>query len=353
MTRLQPAIALDEYEDGVAGFGDWESRQARREARRERRRQRREDRRERRQDKKADRRERRAKKADRREDRQVRRQERRLDRVQRKKAKVREKLANGAPGPARRGPFRRRAEPTLQPAPAALPPADGSTEPEWVDDAWDAADDLFDDELEPGADESDEYEDEGYDEGSEEEGYDDAATEGIGAWRPFRRLADAAHRGPAPVAPKPAEAGAWGPSVRLGNKLRIQAAAGHRAAVIDLKPGLFLVAELPEAVTRSEFGIAPVLAPLMVTAARRALDEPPRERRGPLAALFRRRREEPVRYVQVQPAVQPAPAAPLALPGPVATDPAPVVVPAPNVGWADDATVAAAYGCDRCDRSGR
>jgi hypothetical protein len=316
LMRLQPAIDLEEFEDTMAEFGDYE----RREARRARRRQ-----------KKSDRRDRRA---ERRDSRRERRQERRLDKVQRKKEKVREKLAQvpgGAAPPA--GPFRRRgAEPSLQPAPTTWPPdAQQAQQPEdeeggWVEDVLDTAQDFLEDQLDP--------EDEGGDE----------ATEGIGAWQPFQRRAATAR--------PPAGDGAWGPAVRLGRKLRIQAALGHRAAVIDLKPGLYLVAELPEAVTRTEFGVAPVLAPLMITAARRALDEPPRERRGPLAALFRRRRQEPIRYVQIQPAAQPPAApAPLALPGPVAEEPA--IVAAPNVGWADDATVAAAYGCDRCEKERR
>jgi hypothetical protein len=137
---------------------------------------------------------------------------------------------------------------------------------------------------------------------------------------------------------------AWGPGVQMGRRLRIQAALGYRAAVIELKPGLFLVAEMPEALTRTEFGLAPLLAPMMMTAARRSMDEP-RERRGPFSRLFRRRqREEPVRYVQV--VASPAQAAPLALPGPV--EEGAVTVMAPNVGWADDATVAAVYGCEAC-----
>jgi hypothetical protein len=45
----------------------------------------------------------------------------------------------------------------------------------------------------------------------------------------------------------------------MGRKLRIQAAVGHRASGVDLKPGLYLIAELPEAVTRTEFGVAPLL----------------------------------------------------------------------------------------------
>ena len=83
------------------------------------------------------------------------------------------------------------------------------------------------------------------------------------------------------------------------------------------------------------------------------MDEP-QERRGPFQNLFRRRQPEPsIRYVQV---VQQAPTvapqqAPLALPGP--TESGTMMVAAPNVGWADDATVAAAYGCDACQRPGR
>ncbi len=331
MTRLKPAIALDEYQDTVSGFGDRESRQARREARRSRRQTRRQERRERRQDKRTTRKEART---ERRADRQGQRQEKRLERVNRQQATVREKLATTAPAPGRRGLLRRTAEPTLEPAPGGPPQP-----PAWLDDGWDMAEDVLDAELEP----------EEADEDGAAEADDDAATEGIGAWRPLRRGPPPLRRGTTPSTPVSAATpnGAWGPSVRMGRALRIQAAAGHRAAVIDLKPGLFLVAELPDAVTRTEFGLAPVLAPLMVTAARRALDEPPRERRGPLAALFRRRREPVVRYVEVQP-----PHGPLALPGPVATD-APMVVPAPNVGWADDATVAAAYGCDGCARGPR
>jgi len=65
----------------------------------------------------------------------------------------------------------------------------------------------------------------------------------------------------------------WGPSARLGRRLRIQAACGHRAAVIELRPGLYLVAELPETVAEAEFGFAPLLAPLLLTAAKRALAE--------------------------------------------------------------------------------
>lgn len=65
----------------------------------------------------------------------------------------------------------------------------------------------------------------------------------------------------------------WGPLTALGPRMRVQAAAGYRAAVIELKPGLFVVAEVPAHVVRSEFGIVPLLAPLVVQAASRALVE--------------------------------------------------------------------------------
>ena len=70
----------------------------------------------------------------------------------------------------------------------------------------------------------------------------------------------------------------WSPLVRMGPTFRIQAAQGYRAAVVPLKPGLFLVAELTEHVARSEFGIAPLLAPLVVRAASRAITKPPEQR---------------------------------------------------------------------------
>jgi hypothetical protein len=224
---------------------------------------------------------RRARKQQRKAVRLERKGDRRLVRVQRKKQKVQRKL-----GPAQ----------TLQPAPTTMPPPRKLLERavDWVEELVDEGEEPLEE-----------------DEPFEEED----ATEGIGAQE------------------------AWGPAVQMGRRLRIQAALGYRAAVIELKPGLFLVAEMPEALTRTEFGLAPLLAPMMMTAARRSMDEP-RERRGPFSRLFQRRqREEPVRYVQV---VQPVPA----LPGPV--EQGVVTVVAPNVGWADDATVAAAYGCDRC-----
>ena len=82
----------------------------------------------------------------------------------------------------------------------------------------------------------------------------------------------------------------WSPPAKLGRNLRLQASQGHRAAVIELKPGLYLVAELPEQVARSEFGVAAVLAPLVVKAASKAIQRrqqtPPTER--PLYRLLHR-----------------------------------------------------------------
>ena len=122
----------------------------------------------------------------------------------------------------------------------------------------------------------------------------------------------------------------WGPTVRMGRNLRIQAARGHRAAVVDLRPGLDLVAEIPEAVTRTEFGLAPLLAPLIVTAAKKALDGR-KPAKGPLTALFRQG------------------GTPRALPGPVDSD----LLPAPTVDWVDDDDMAEVLGCDACSNCAR
>jgi len=351
--RLQPAMALDDYQDRVSGFGDREDRQARRAARRARRRGRKEERREKRDERKDARKERKA--------------ERRVDRIQRKKAKVRDKLSR-VPGPAPAPAYPtassypsssavRPSEPSLQPAPMTMP--DGTQAPPdegWLDEGLDQVEEVLEEEPE--------LIEEVVEEAAE-------ATEGIGAFRPFQRMRQAIATRRAAVPAPTADAGAWGPAVRMGHKLRIQAAAGHRAAVIDLKPGLYLVAELPDAVARTEFGIAPILAPLMITAARNAIDDgqarPPEQRRG-LAALFQRRADQgrpfrlfrarardaaPAPAAPVAPA--PAPAAPLALPGPVAAPPdeESFVLPAPNVGWADDRDVATVLGCEPCERRRR
>ncbi len=73
----------------------------------------------------------------------------------------------------------------------------------------------------------------------------------------------------------------WGPFVKLGRSLRLQAKARHRAAVVELRPGLYLVAEVPEKSLRPEFGVLPLLAPLVVTAARAALNNRKRRPKRP------------------------------------------------------------------------
>ena len=134
----------------------------------------------------------------------------------------------------------------------------------------------------------------------------------------------------------------WGPFVAVGPKVRVQAQRGTRAAVIALRPGLYLVAELPEQVAKSEFGALPLLAPMMVNAARRALVEDDGGP-GPLTRLFQRRDADGVRMIRAR--------RPAQLPGPVAQPPAEqtLYLPAPDVGWATDDDVASAFGCEACE----
>lgn len=127
----------------------------------------------------------------------------------------------------------------------------------------------------------------------------------------------------------------WGPAVRMGRTLRVQAAVGHRAAVIELKPGLFLVAELPEAALRPEFGFVPLLAPMIMNAASSAI--------GPISQAVQTAQQN--RQRRRLAAAAPAPAAPLALPGPVA---APAAAGAPLLGWADEALMGEVMGCEAC-----
>ena len=314
--RLQPAVSVHDFE-GFGGPEEREARKARRQARR------------------------------------TLRKKKKLTRIQRKTRKLRQeakaprkgkrKGRQAAAAPASPGMPQEQSwdqggmdEPQLEPAPSSFAPED----PEVLDAEWEEMDAAMDEEM-----------------------------EGIGAFRPLsalqkvkplqalRRRADARRTG-----------AGWGPNVRMGKNLRIQAASGHRAAVIDLKPGLYLVAELPEAVTRTEFGIAPLLAPLMVRAAKKAIDEgkKPPDKRGPLAALFTKKVREqqakkgPIRLFRAREAQPVAQAdAPKQLTGPVA---APglqppqgagsgrtFLLPAPNVGWADDDTVAELLGCEACD----
>ncbi len=118
----------------------------------------------------------------------------------------------------------------------------------------------------------------------------------------------------------------WGPAAKLGEHLRIQAEDGYRAAVILLRPGLYLVAEVSDEATRPALGFAPLLAPLIMRSASKALQ----------------RRES----------AQPEPASPgTAI---VRRDPSQgALVPAATVGWAEPEDVAALLGCEVCDHGKR
>ena len=62
----------------------------------------------------------------------------------------------------------------------------------------------------------------------------------------------------------------WQKAVELGANMRIQTRAGTRAAVVEVKPGLFVVAEVP--VESVEFGFGPMLlAPALIKTLGRAL----------------------------------------------------------------------------------
>ncbi|MFK7931200.1 MAG: hypothetical protein AB8H79_23655 [Myxococcota bacterium] len=105
------------------------------------------------------------------------------------------------------------------------------------------------------------------------------------AYRSARPLSEVGARAPRSERPKrqrrtpdaerhwtPVPGPSWGPMAPLTPRLRMQAAAGFRAAALPLGPGLFLVAEVPEEQANAEFGLVPMLGPLMWMAARRALE---------------------------------------------------------------------------------
>ena len=167
------------------------------------------------------------------------------------------------------------------------------------------------------------------------------------------------------VEPTAARRRPWSPAVSMGPHLRIQAAEGYRAAVIELKPGLFIVAEVPEHVARSEFGIAPLLAPLVVRAATKAIATPPEQRLLPKLVQAVQQRAATTR-TQPQPASVPGVAQRLLTMQPTtATAPAPqrqlvpaagaghghtALLPAPVLGrWVDEDDLAGLFGCESCD----
>ncbi len=160
----------------------------------------------------------------------------------------------------------------------------------------------------------------------------------------------------------------WSPPAKLGRHMRLQAADGHRAAVIELKPGLYLVAELPERVARSEFGVAAVLAPLVVKAASKAIQHrqqtPQQERllyrmlhreQGPSQGQAQDGQGQPLRRLFMRPdgqvqdehgnllqrlfhphQAQAQPQTPALQPAPGAGHGVRALLPPPEVGWADE-----------------
>ncbi|MCB9686022.1 MAG: hypothetical protein H6738_24490 [Alphaproteobacteria bacterium] len=125
----------------------------------------------------------------------------------------------------------------------------------------------------------------------------------------------------------------WGPLTRLGQQMRVQARRGYRAAVVELQPGMYLVAEVPEDALKPEVGVVPLLAPLLTMAAARALKKRKRHEQEPEPTQVRR----VVEVVEPQVIYEPPP--PRQLPGPTVAR------------WADPndvQTVLAGCGCRRC-----
>ncbi len=122
----------------------------------------------------------------------------------------------------------------------------------------------------------------------------------------------------------------WSAAIALGPNLKMKARKGFRAAVVEVKPGLFVVAEVPE---RSvEFGLGPLLlAPALFKTLGRAFR---RDRAGQGQPGVQQQSASP-------PSLPPPPARP-ALPGPTAEDER-------LARWLDD-DIAAELGCRACER---
>ena len=327
--RLKRATTMDRYRGEDLGLSR-EERQERRELRRSRRQERRE----------------------------ARRLDRREERLARKAAQLREKaerLEEKAAQPTRRQQRQerrserrseRRADEAQQGYPRPGYPAS------WAPDGYPDDGSLPPDEdappMEPGEVELEPAPD---------------GTEGLGWTWPRRRSRQAQHlalpgpttppAGPsaAPAAPgraAPQLPAPWSPPARMGSHLRIQASAGYRAAIVELKPGLFVVAEIPAELARSELGFAPLLAPLVVRAASRAAArreaqaQPQGQGQAPLYV-----QQPDGSFAPAQPAAQPERRGLLSMfrrqeapaqPGPVEPEPVagPLVIAVPRVArWAD------------------
>lgn len=130
-------------------------------------------------------------------------------------------------------------------------------------------------------------------------------------------------RAPAP-APSARPDGGWGPLTQLSENMRVQARRGHRAAVVELQPGMYIVAEVPEEMVRPQIGVLPLLAPLLMLAANRAL----------------KRRMKQQQHAEPEVVYEPPPPrrAPRQLTGPT--------TPAPWVSPEDYQTVVSGHSCD-------
>ena len=129
-------------------------------------------------------------------------------------------------------------------------------------------------------------------------------------------------RAPTPTTPTPPSGDGWGPVAMLNRNLRIQAGNGHRAAVMSLRPGLYLVADVKEqaVLPTTEGGVGAVLPLLMAKGAANALRnvvQNTRERRQGRRRLWDRERNNPVLNPPSQPHLAPS-SPPLLLAGPVA-----------------------------------
>jgi len=152
------------------------------------------------------------------------------------------------------------------------------------------------------------------------------------------------------VHPSPANrcAPLYGPPTQLGEHLRIQAETGHRAGVIELRPGLYLVAEVPtETLSRPEFGAA-FLVPLVTSIAVDALTNPQTQ-----AAIVQATQHGVQALTRPFIGHQP----PHRLPLPAPYPPVPAYAPAPRcwhqpspestpVSWAKEEEIAGVLGCD-------
>ncbi len=126
----------------------------------------------------------------------------------------------------------------------------------------------------------------------------------------------------------------WGEAVPLGENIRIQAAEGYRGAFMELRPGLYLVAELRTEGMEGEFGrkvkVKDVTDEIVrvtdkaldaIFPRRRAQKQSERDERKRREALARREREQAIREREQREAAQraralPAPRAQRALPAP-------------------------------------